>query len=65
MTYIKYDYDALMTNMKTLNNADYSIPQSAELEILHHAAALLLGMHNYFFGCYDLTAFFQLKEVLK
>lgn len=67
---LKYDYDALMTNMKTLNNAlknnaDYSIPQSAELEILHHAAALLLGMHNYFFGCYDLTAFFQLKEVLK
>lgn len=67
---LKYDYGALMNNINTLNEAlqntgDNFIPQSAELEILHHAAALILGMHNYFFGCYDLTAFFQLKEVLK
>lgn len=67
---LKYDYDALSNNIHTINQAiesgkEISIPQSAELEILHHASALILGMHNYFFGCYDLTAFYQLKEVLR
>lgn len=67
---LKYDYDALDNNISTINqaietNGEISIPQSAELEILHHASALILGMHNYFFGCYDLTAFYQLKEVIR
>ena len=67
---LKYDYEALSNNIDTMNQAiesgkGTSIPQSAELEILHHASALILGMHNYFFGCYDLTAFYQLKEVLR
>ena len=67
---LEYDYEALKNNLKILDkamivNEDKTIPQSAELEILHHASALILGMHNYFFGCYDLTAFYQLKEILR
>lgn len=67
---LKYDYDALHNNILTINKAIESnkeklILQSTKLEILHHASALILGMHNYFFGCYDMTAFYQLKEVLR
>lgn len=67
---LKYDYDALSKNISIINKIfesgyETAIPQSAELEILHHASALVLEMHNYFLGCYDLTAFYLLKEVFK
>ena len=67
---LKYDNEALKNNLdKMISVIDSedgdTIPQSAALEILHHASALVLGMHFYFFGCNDMTAFYQLYEVLK
>lgn len=65
---LEYDFEALDNNIQKIDaclSFSTPVPQSAELEVLHHASALILGLHNYFFGCYDLSAFYQLHELLK
>lgn len=62
-----YDAECLDTNIVKLeysldNNLDCS--QSVKIEILHHASALILEKYNYFLGCYDLSSFFLLKDLL-
>ena len=67
---LEYDSKALKNNLDKIDEVINSesedmISQSTALEILHHASALILGIHYYFFGCNDMTAFYQLYEVLK
>ena len=35
-----------------------------KIEVLHHASALILEKYNYFLGCYDLSSFYLLKDLL-
>lgn len=60
----KYDEECLNTNLKKLEHFEEFIPQSVKIETLHHAAALILEKYNFFLGCYDLSAFYLLKDLL-
>lgn len=63
----KYDEECLEKNLKKIETAIQKgnpVPQSAKLEIIHHASALILETHNYFVGCCDLSAFYILKDIL-
>ncbi len=64
---IKYDIDCLKSNINKIKEAlenDVDSSQYVKIEILHHASALILEKYNYFLGCYDLSAFYLLKELL-
>lgn len=65
---LEYDYNSLCDNLNKINKYEKNVSpmlQSVKLEILHHASALILGMHNYFFGCTDLASFYQLRDFLE
>ncbi len=62
-----YDVECLKKNISKLeecisNNIDS--PQSAKIEVLHHASALILEKYNSFLGCYDLSSFYLLRDLL-
>lgn len=64
---MEYDVECLKKNMikieESIGNGIDS-PQSAKIEVLHHASALVLEKYNTFLGCYDLSSFFLLKDLL-
>lgn len=65
---IAYDCECLINNINKITcaiNNIKTVPQASILEVLHHASAIILESHNYFLGCYDLSCFFLLKNLLE
>lgn len=64
---MKYDYECLQNNVnklcESIKNGEES-QQSVKIEVLHHASALILEKYDYFLGCYDLSSFYLLKDLL-
>ena len=64
---IEYDVKCLKKNISELEESisnNINSPQSAKIEVLHHASALILEKYNFFLGCYDLSSFYLLKDLL-
>ncbi len=64
---IEYDTMCLKNNIEKLElaiNENQVTSQSIKIEILHHASALILEKYDNFLGCYDLAAFYLLKNLL-
>lgn len=64
---LEYDFECLENNIKKLQTSldkNEDSLQSVKIEVLHHASALILEKYNYFLGCYDLSSFYLLKDLL-
>lgn len=64
---LEYDFECLENNIKKLRTSldkNEDSLQSVKIEVLHHASALILEKYNYFLGCYDLSSFYLLKDLL-
>lgn len=64
---LKYNARRIEENLQKLDRVcrkNKPVPQSILLEILHHSATLILCTHNYYFGCYDMSAVYRLKDIL-
>lgn len=64
---LEYDLECLENNLKKLKTSlekNEDSLQSVKIEVLHHASALILEKYNYFLGCYDLSSFYLLKDLL-
>ncbi len=61
---MKYDEECLKGNLDKLEHQMGSSFQSVKIETLHHASALILEKYNFFLGCYDLSSFYLLKDLL-
>ena len=64
---LEYDVECLENNLEKLKTSlekNEDSLQSVKIEVLHHASALILEKYNYFLGCYDLSSFYLLKDLL-
>lgn len=64
---MNYDRTCLDNNINKINNAlkdNIVSPQSAKIEVIHHASSLILEKYDYFLGCYDLSSFYLLRNMI-
>lgn len=61
---MKYDFDQLKTNLakmsRTFNLGKNVVSQSILIEVIHHAASLLLAEYDFFLGYNDLSSLYLL-----
>lgn len=64
---VNYDLECLECNIKKLKSCIENksrLSQTLRNELLHHSSAIILEKYNYFLGCYDLSSFYLLRELL-
>lgn len=66
---MKYDYEQLKTNLAKIsrffNTGEKIVPQSILIEVIHHAASLLLAGYDYFLGYNDLSSLYLLTNSIE
>lgn len=65
---IYYDRKSVVGNLSTAKEClcnDKPLQSNLIVEILHHASSMVLEKYFSFLGCYDLTAFYRLEEIIR